>query len=144
MLDWVPGFAVVVGLGLAGLAGLVFVEVVGGRSSAGSRTALAGLFPAQGGRDWPTGVQESDVPRFDVAHLDALRPGTMATSGPGGTGSDPIHSSLPVEIVELDEPGSIALERIDAKVVREQRPRRVSSMPTTPGLDPLASRHTHS
>ena len=33
---------------------------------------LTGLFPHSGKRDWPQGVQETDVPRFAVEHLDAL------------------------------------------------------------------------
>ena len=144
MLEWVLGFAVVGGMGLAGLAGLGFVQVVGGRSGEEAHTALAGLFPAQGRRDWPVGVQESDAPRFDITHLDALRPDAVATSGPRGTGPDPVHSSLPVEMVELDESGSIALERIDASVVREQRPPRVSSTPEAPGLGHRWSQHTRS
>ena len=47
-----------------------------------SRAALAGsarilpdrLFPQSDKRDWPQGVQEIDVPRFAVEHLDALGP----------------------------------------------------------------------
>jgi hypothetical protein len=117
MLDWMPGVAVIAGLTLAGVAGLGFVQVVGGRSGEGAHTAFAGLFPAQGRRDWPVGVQESDAPRFDVAHLDALRPAPAVTTGPGSPDSDPVVANRPVEIVELDEHGSIALERVDVRGV---------------------------
>ncbi len=147
MLDALPGIAVVVGLGLAGLVGLGFVQIVGSRSGERSSTAFAGLFPAQGRRDWPTGLQESDAPRFDVTHLDALRPGTMGDSGPGSPGSDPVPSNHRSEVIELDglvEPGAIALERIGASVVREHRPRLVSSMPRAPGRDLQASQYTRS
>ena len=43
---------------------------------AGARTDpfLTGLFPQNDARDWPHGVQETDVPRFAVEHLDALGP----------------------------------------------------------------------
>ena len=139
MLDWVPGFAVVAGLGLAGLAGLAFVQVVGGRSGEATHAGLAGLFPAQGRRDWPVGVQESDAPRFDVAHLDALRPGTVPNSDPDDPGSDPGGSSQPVEIVELGLPGTLPLERIEANGVRERRSPRSSTTAGAPGPDPQAS-----
>jgi hypothetical protein len=48
--------------------------VAGAWFGAGSPAALVGLFGAHGVRDWPTGVQEADAPRFAVAHLDSLRP----------------------------------------------------------------------
>ena len=35
---------------------------------------MTGLFPQNDKRDWPHGVQETDVPRFAVEHLDSLRP----------------------------------------------------------------------
>ena len=56
------------------IAGFGFMFVVGTLLGAGTDTMLAGLFPQSGGRDWPVGVQESDVPRFAVEHLDTLRP----------------------------------------------------------------------
>ena len=46
--------------------------------SDGVLSIFAGLFPSRGGRDWPTGVQEGDAPRFAVQHLDDLRPGQPA------------------------------------------------------------------
>jgi hypothetical protein len=54
--------------------GFGFLMAAGARLGAGSHLSLAGLFPAHGVRDWPVGVQEPDAPRFDVAHLDGLRP----------------------------------------------------------------------
>ena len=63
------------GLTVIGLVlGFGFLIVAGARLSAGSHLSLAGLFPAHGVRDWPVGLQEPDAPRFDVAHLDGLRP----------------------------------------------------------------------
>jgi hypothetical protein len=74
------------------VVGFAFILIAGSRLGAGSHQALAGLFPARGQRDWPTGVQEGDGPRFAVRHLDALRPGhpvVIATSQPedGSAGS---------------------------------------------------------
>ena len=54
--------------------GFGFLIAAGMGLSAGSHLSLAGLFPVQAVRDWPHGVQEPDAPRFDVAHLDGLRP----------------------------------------------------------------------
>jgi hypothetical protein len=48
-------------------AGFTAVIVAGARLGAGSLGSLAGLFAPQGGRDWPTGVQEADAPRFVFA-----------------------------------------------------------------------------
>ena len=56
------------------IAGFVFLFVVGALLGAGTDASLTGLFPQNGERDWPQGVQETDVPRFAVEHLDALRP----------------------------------------------------------------------
>ena len=55
--------------------GFGFVLVAGSWLADGTPGVLLGLFPSQGGRDWPTGVQEADAPRFAVAHLDGLRTG---------------------------------------------------------------------
>jgi hypothetical protein len=41
---------------------------------AGTDPFMTGLFPRRDKRDWPHGVQETDVPRFAVDHLDALGP----------------------------------------------------------------------
>ena len=98
MLNELLDLSLVVAFGFALVVGVGFVLVVGGRIGEGSPTVLAGLFPAHGVRDWPTGVQESDVPRFDVTHLDALRPGVV------------------VEIEELEQPAPIELERVAVTV----------------------------
>lgn len=49
------------------IVGFAFIIVAGAKLGAGSPSALAGLFAAQGARDWPTGVQETDAPRFVIA-----------------------------------------------------------------------------
>jgi hypothetical protein len=61
------------------IAGFGFLLGAGALLGAGMDTSLTGLFPRNGQRDWPRGVQESDVPRFAVEHLDALRPGSPAS-----------------------------------------------------------------
>ena len=66
MSDGVVSLSLVVGFG--------FILIAGSHLGAGS---LAGLFAARGVRDWPTGVQEGDAPRFAVRHLDGLRPGSL-------------------------------------------------------------------
>ena len=58
-------------------AGFAFVLVVGALLRAAPDAPLTGLFPHNGKRDWPQGVQEMDVPRFAVEHLDALRPAAV-------------------------------------------------------------------
>jgi hypothetical protein len=45
------------------VVGFGLVVVAGARLGAGSHSGLAGLF-AMPGRDWPTGIQEADAPRF--------------------------------------------------------------------------------
>jgi len=60
------------------LAGFGFLLLAGAIIGAGSDSVLTGLFPQNGAREWPHGVQETDVPRFAVEHLDALRPATSA------------------------------------------------------------------
>ena len=60
------------------IAGFGFLLVVGALLGAGTDSSLSGLFPQNGRRDWPQGVQETDVPRFAVEHLDALRPARAA------------------------------------------------------------------
>jgi len=77
--------------------GFAFILVAGSRLGAGSHHALAGLFPGQGARDWPIGIQEADAPRFVVRHLDALRPGqpvVIATSRPNDGDVDVPRSEL--------------------------------------------------
>ena len=56
------------------VAGLGFLLAAAALAGAGSDPFLTGLFPESGARDWPRGVQETDVPRFAVEHLDALGP----------------------------------------------------------------------
>ena len=56
------------------IAGFAFLFTVGALVGAGTEASLTGLFPQNGERDWPHGVQETDVPRFAVDHLDSLRP----------------------------------------------------------------------
>jgi hypothetical protein len=60
------------------IAGFAFLFVAGALLGAGSETSLTGLFPQNAAREWPHGVQETDVPRFAVEHLDALRPAHTA------------------------------------------------------------------
>ena len=66
------------------VVGFGFVAIAGRWLGADPHTVFGGLFAAQGARDWPTGVQESDAPRFAVAHLDTLRPQRAATAGEAG------------------------------------------------------------
>jgi hypothetical protein len=56
------------------IAGFAFLFGAAVLLGAGSDTPLAGLFPQNDRRDWPRGVQEMDVPRFAIDHLDALGP----------------------------------------------------------------------
>jgi hypothetical protein len=60
------------------LAGFGFLLAAGALLGAGSDSILTGLFPQNAAREWPHGVQETDVPRFAVEHLDALRPAKAA------------------------------------------------------------------
>ena len=68
------------GLALISAAvGFGFVIVICARLGAGSRGVfLEGLFPAQDTRDWPTGVQEADAPRFVFRDAAASVPATPA------------------------------------------------------------------
>lgn len=83
---------------MSGLAAAV-IEVIfaAGR---GPADLFAGLFQAQGGPDWPHGVQEADAPRFALEHAEALRPGSDADPG----AADPaaaVEPRLDGEIIEL-------------------------------------------
>ena len=60
------------------IAGFGFVIVTGALLGAGSDVSLTGMFLPSDRNDWPRGVQETDVPRFKVEHLDALRPTSRA------------------------------------------------------------------
>ena len=51
---------------VAVVTGFALVVIAGAWLGAGTPPGLAGLFPAQGRRDWPTGVQEGDVPHFRI------------------------------------------------------------------------------
>jgi len=55
------------------IAGFAFLVVAGALLGAGTDGNLTGMFPPSSKRDWPRGVQETDVPRFAVEHLDGLR-----------------------------------------------------------------------
>jgi hypothetical protein len=57
---------------IAIIGGFAFVVIAGAKIGAGAPHSLVGLYPPQGGRDWPIGVQEGDVPRF------RLSPGPVA------------------------------------------------------------------
>jgi hypothetical protein len=48
------------------IIGFALIAIAGARLGAGMPAALAGLFPADGVRDWPTGVQEPDAPHFNL------------------------------------------------------------------------------
>jgi hypothetical protein len=78
-----------------------FLVTAGIRPGADPHAVLLGLFAAHGVRDWPTGVQESDAPRFAVAHLDSLRPtGSTPTDGPRGETTDDRDDWAP-ELIDL-------------------------------------------
>jgi hypothetical protein len=49
------------------------LAAVGGARLLGSRVWLGSVLEGQGSNHWPRGVQESDVPRFDLSHAAALR-----------------------------------------------------------------------
>ena len=52
------------------IAGFGFVIAAGAKI--GAHTALVGLFATEGARDWPTGVQEADAPRFVFARSSVV------------------------------------------------------------------------
>ena len=87
---------------LALVAGFGFVLIAGLRLGAGSPTILSGLFPPPAVRDWPPGVQEPDAPRFAVAHLDALRDGTVSPATPM-VREEPVGTIASPQVVELYE-----------------------------------------
>jgi hypothetical protein len=60
------------------IAGFGFLLFAAALLRAGTDTSLDGMFARTDRRDWPRGVQEPDVPRFAVEHLDALRPARSA------------------------------------------------------------------
>ena len=93
MSDGVTYLGLVVGFG--------FILVAGLRLGAGSRDVLAGLFPAHGVRDWPSGVQEGDAPRFAVGHLDGLRPGHSGLIDANPARSDPSVDTNHPELIDL-------------------------------------------
>ncbi len=56
-------------------AGFTLIVIVGAKIGAGAPHSLVGLYPPQGGgRDWPVGVQEGDVPRFRLSPPPVARP----------------------------------------------------------------------
>jgi hypothetical protein len=77
------------------ILGFAFVTVVGAKLGAGSHTALVGLFPTQGARDWPSGVQEADAPRFVIA------PPSDRTTPAGPAADIPEAGPRSSDIVEL-------------------------------------------
>lgn len=62
------------------IAGFALIAAAGAKLGAGTPAALAGMFPAHGTRDWPTGVQEADAPHFVLAALPSQRAGSPGTS----------------------------------------------------------------
>jgi hypothetical protein len=92
MPDGVVSISVVIGFG--------FIIFAGARLGAGSLQAFGGLFAAQGVRDWPTGIQEGDAPRFDVQHLDELRPGRPEVIATSSIADDVVDGPC-TELVEL-------------------------------------------
>jgi hypothetical protein len=83
------------------VAGFGFILVAGSRLGAGSPGALAGLFAPHGQRDWPTGVQEADAPRFAVRHLDDLRPGLPVVIATSTTQVDETPGFPDAEVLDL-------------------------------------------
>ena len=83
------------------LAICCLVIVASNRLGHATTLALSGLVAPQGRPDWPHGIQEMDAPQFEVAHLDALRPGTpVLLDGPAiGGAADPDEPQP--EVVEL-------------------------------------------
>ena len=83
--------------------GFGFLIAAGVQLSAGSHLSLAGLFPVQAVRDWPHGVQEPDTPRFDIEHLDGLRPART-----------PVPDPVMLDDVEPPEIVDLGVRRIDS------------------------------
>ena len=67
------------------VAGFGVLFAVAALAGTGTDSFLTGLFPQNEARDWPHGVQETDVPRFAVEHLDALGPLAPGNRLPGVT-----------------------------------------------------------
>jgi hypothetical protein len=68
----------------------------------GTFLSLDGLFGTPNRRDWPRRVQEGDAPRFDVVHLDDLRPGTPALIARGDAGDgDELGTGPRPEVFDL-------------------------------------------
>jgi hypothetical protein len=94
------------------ILGFGFILVAGARLGAGSHTALAGLFPSRPVIDWPSGVQEGDAPRFDVAHLDALQHGMTVIPPVREHTATSNDEPASIEIVDLYE-RPLDLERLE-------------------------------
>ena len=92
MPDGIVSISVIIGFG--------FILFAGARLGAGSLQAFGGLFAAQGVRDWPTGIQEGDAPRFDVRHLDELKPGQPEVIATSSIADDVVDGPR-TELVEL-------------------------------------------
>ena len=82
------------------VAGFGFILVAGSWLGAGSPQALAGLFASRSQRDWPTGIQEGDAPRFAVRHLDNLRPGQTVVIAMSDT-VDHVSATSDADVVDL-------------------------------------------
>ena len=82
------------------IAGFGFILYAGAHLGAGSTRAFAGLFAPGDARDWPTGVQEADAPRFHVGHLDQLRHGQPEVIASSTIDDDAVDGP-PTELIEL-------------------------------------------
>jgi hypothetical protein len=105
MVDGVTYLSLALGFG--------FILVAGARLGAGSHTALGGLFPSRPVVDWPTGVQEADAPRFDIAHLDAL--------GHGMTLEPPIRPTAEATARAMAEATADGLASLEVVELYERR-----------------------
>jgi hypothetical protein len=59
---------------VATLVGFGLVAAAGAALNRGAPMDFSGLFAMRGRSQWPYGVQEGDVPHFELDHLDGLRP----------------------------------------------------------------------
>jgi hypothetical protein len=75
------------------LAGFGVLFAAAALAGSGTEPFLTGLFPHDEARDWPHGVQETDVPRFAVEHLDALGPLAPGNRLPGVTAMPHPHAN---------------------------------------------------
>ena len=59
---------------VATVVGFGLVAVAAAALNRGAPMDFSGLFASHNRSDWPSGVQEGDVPHFEVDHLDGPRP----------------------------------------------------------------------